>query len=109
MALRHQIEILALVAVARQGAEAYGVAIHDDIEQIAGRAVSLAGVYSALDRLERDGLVRAALSAPRAERGGRARRVYGLTSAGRQHLQKERELALRMWADPAAEGPGKRR
>ena len=109
MALRHQIETLALVAVARLGAQAYGVTIHEEVEEVAGREVSLAGVYSALDRLERDGLVRPSMSEPRAERGGRSRRVYALTAAGRQHLQKERDLAIRMWEDLAPDLQGKRK
>jgi PadR family transcriptional regulator len=109
MSVRAQVETLALVAVARLGDDAYGVTIHDDIEQIAGRRVSMAGVYSALDRLDARGLVRTFLSEPRAERGGRSRRHYTLTALGRHHLERERELAARIWDGLSLDAPGERR
>jgi len=61
------------------------------------RDVSLAGVYAALDRLEYLGLTRAWLSTPRPERGGRARRHYAITAAGRTRLGREHAQTLRMW------------
>jgi PadR family transcriptional regulator, regulatory protein PadR len=109
MSISAQVETLALVAVARLGDDAYGVTIHDDIERIAGRAVSMAGVYSALDRLDARGLVRTFLSEPRPERGGRSRRHYALTALGRNHLERERALAARIWDGLSLDAPGKRR
>jgi DNA-binding PadR family transcriptional regulator len=104
----NRIELLALVAVLRLGDEAYGVTIHEEIERAAGRAVSMAGVYSALDRLDRRGLVRIWQSEPRPERGGRARRHYRLSAAGRQIVRREREAALRMWQGLATDLDGRR-
>jgi DNA-binding PadR family transcriptional regulator len=95
----NHIELLSLIAIVRLGDDAYGVTIQEEIERSARRRVSMAGVYSALDRLERQGLARARQSEPRAERGGRARRLYGLTAAGRELVKREREAALRMWRD----------
>ena len=102
------IEILALVAVLRLRDEAYGVTIHEEIERAAGRAVSMAGVYSALDRLERRGLVRVWHSEPLPERGGRARRHYQLSAAGRQIVRRERDVALRMWRGLAPDLDGRK-
>ncbi|HET9895066.1 MAG TPA: helix-turn-helix transcriptional regulator [Streptosporangiaceae bacterium] len=51
-------------------------------------------VYPALHRLERAGLVQASWS----EAGGRRRRVYELTAAGRQALDSERST----WRDFSA-------
>ena len=96
MALK-QIELFTLIAVLRLGDEAYGVRIHDETERVAGRGVSMAGVYSALERLERQGLTRSWMSEPRAEPGGRARRHYTLTADGRALVREERERARRMW------------
>jgi len=97
MPSRHQVEPLALVAIARLQDDAYGVTIHEEIERVTGKPVSMAGVYSALDRLERQGLVDARYSAPQAERGGRARRLYALTGQGRAAVRREREIAFRLW------------
>lgn len=92
-----QTELLVLVAIARLGDEAYGVTISDEIRACADRRLSLAAVYSALDRLDSRGLIRPWFSDPRPERGGRARRHFALTAAGRALVRRERDLALRMW------------
>jgi DNA-binding PadR family transcriptional regulator len=96
MTLNH-VEVLTLVAIARLAEAAYGVTIREEIGRSAGRDVSMAAVYAALDRLEGHGLTRAWLSEPRPERGGRARRHYQLTATGRAALQREGLAAVRMW------------
>ena len=92
-----QVDLLTLLAVARTGDGTYGVAIIDGIRQLSGRDVSVAAAYAALERLERYGYVRASLSDPIPERGGRARRQYRVTASGRAHLRRERAAAMRMW------------
>jgi len=97
MPLKHQMELMALVAIARLEDDAYGVRIRDEIDRMTTRPVSIGGVYNALDRLEREGFVKPFYSEPRAERGGRARRHFALTAAGRETVRRERTLALRLW------------
>jgi DNA-binding PadR family transcriptional regulator len=80
---------LTLLAIVRLGEKAYGVTIYDEIQRVAGSDVSMAGVYSAIDRLERRGFVRAWRSEPRPERGGRARRHYAVTASGRDLLRHD--------------------
>lgn len=75
-----RIEIAALIAVVRLEADAYGVAIREDIEGFLGRPVSMA-----------------TLSAPLAVQGGRARRLYDTTGAGRTCLRHEQGDAARLW------------
>ena len=104
----NQMELLSLVAMLRLGEHAYGVTIHEEIERSVGRSVSMAGVYSALDRLEHRGLARIWHSEPRAERGGRSRRHYELTAAGREMVRREREQALRMWRGLAPDLDGRK-
>ena len=91
------LELLTLIAVTRLDDQAYAVPIRAEIKTIAGRSVSIAAIYGALDRLDRRGLATAWLSDPLPERGGRARRHYRLTTAGREAVRREREQALRMW------------
>ena len=104
--LVNHVEVLTLVAIARLGDGAYGVTIREDIGECAGRDVSMAAVYAALERLEHHGLVKTWMSEPRPERGGRARRHYHLTPAGRATLRREGSKALRMWTSvlPPLEG-----
>ena len=92
-----QLEQYVLLCLIRLGEEAYGVPIHQEIEERSSRSVSIASVYSALDRLEKDGLVTSRLSAPLPERGGRAKRLYRLAEDGATALQRARSVHDSMW------------
>ena len=93
----NDVEQFVLLALLRLGEEAYGVPIRAEIEQRAGRAVSMAAVYAALDRMKRNGLIEAHLSEPRAERGGRARKHFRLRPAGTRALEDAHGAMSRMW------------
>lgn len=102
-----QLEQYVLLCLIRLGEEAYGVPIHQEIEGRTARSVSIATVYSALDRLEKDGLVASRLSSPLPERGGRAKRLYRLSAEGATALQLARRVHDTMWEGvdlKAAEG-----
>lgn len=91
------VEVRVLIALARLGSEAYGVAIADELTGVTGRDTSIAAVYAALDRLDRLGLATAQLGSPLPERGGRAKRHYLLTPRGREVLKREHDLAMALW------------
>ncbi len=99
------VEIRVLVALARLGPEAYGVAIADELTDVTRRDVSIAAVYGALARLDRLGLAVPELGSPTPERGGRARRHYRLTPRGRDVLKREHDLAMALWRGTVPE-PG---
>jgi PadR family transcriptional regulator PadR len=78
-----EFELLVLLAALRLGPdEAYTVSIADDIQQRTGRAVRRANVYTTLQRLEAKRLISTRLGDPRAERGGKPRRLVTLRPAG---------------------------
>ena len=79
-------EEIVLLAVRSLGAEAYGANLQRVLEREARRPVSLGAVHTALERLEAKGMVASAPSAPTASRGGRSRRVFAPTRAGRAAL-----------------------
>lgn len=83
-----EFEQLVLLAILRLKDEAYGATIRRLIEANTGRGVSIGALYTTLDRLHGKGYVRAQVAPPTAERGGRRRKVYGLTPAGRQALAR---------------------
>lgn len=86
-----EFEQLLLLALLRLGDEGYGVTVRRELERRAGRAVSLGTVYKTLLRLEAKALVAATIGEPTPERGGRRKKYYALTPAGRRAL--ERSLA----------------
>lgn len=93
----NDLEQMVLLALARLGPDGYGVTIREEIERRAGRPVSIAAVYAALDRMERRRLVRSWLSDPTPERGGRAKKHFRIEPAGVALLHEARAAMERMW------------
>lgn len=102
-----EFEQIALLALARLDQQAYGMAIRQEIENRTGREIGIGSIYSALDRLERKGLVGSSLGEPTAERGGRAKRFYHLEGSGVRALEQAREIHERLWEGLKLQ-PGKR-
>jgi DNA-binding PadR family transcriptional regulator len=92
-----EFEQLILLAIAHLGDDAYGVTIRREIEVRTGRDVTTGALYTVLDRLERKGFVRSAMSEPTAERGGRSKRHFRVKPAGAAALRQSRERLARMW------------
>ena len=82
-----EFEQLVLLALIRQGNDAYGVPICDDIAERTKRDVSLGAVYKTLERLENKGLLSSRFGEPTAERGGRRKKHYRLLAAGERALK----------------------
>jgi PadR family transcriptional regulator len=100
-----QLELMVLMAVMRPSGEAYGVQISRDIAEKSGRAVALASVYAALERLERKGFVTSSLGEPTAERGGKARTYFKATAAGLKEARETHTTLMRLSQDlPSLKG-----
>lgn len=87
-----QLLLLALLS----GDELYGVEIRRAIEERAGRTVSPGAIYTALDRLERRGLLASRHGEPTAQRGGKRKRYYRLVPAGEKLLAESQRALARM-------------
>jgi PadR family transcriptional regulator PadR len=92
------LELTILVAVSRLGADAYGLAIRGDVSARTGHDYSVGAIYTTLHRLEEKGLVTSRVAEPLPVRGGRARREFKLTAAGRRALRDARRVAASVWA-----------
>ena len=98
-------ELLVLLALLRQGDQAYGVPIAHAIEQSTGKRVILASVYNTLDRLEEKGLVRSTMGQPTPERGGRAKLYYSMTTTGLREVTAAKKALMVLWRGiPVHEG-----
>jgi PadR family transcriptional regulator, regulatory protein PadR len=82
-----ELEQVVLLAILRLKDSAYGVSIRQEIEACTARAVTPGALYTTLERLERKELVTARSGDPTPQRGGRAKRFYLVTSAGRDRLK----------------------
>ena len=88
------LELAVLLAVARLGEDAYGLAVRRDLAARTARDYSVGAVYTTLQRLEDKGLLASRASEPLPVRGGRSRRHFSLTGAGAAALREaERHLA----------------
>lgn len=87
-----ELEELVLLMVGVLYKEAYGVAVMDEIEKQTGRSLNISAVHAVLKRLEDKGLVTSKMSDPTSERGGRRKRIFILTAAGKRALEEANEL-----------------
>lgn len=92
-----EFEQMVLLAILRLEEGAYGLAVRDELEAVAGRSPSSGSLYTTLDRLERKGLIESRAGESTSERGGRPRRYLKLTGAGLTALRATREALLRLW------------
>ena len=92
-----EFEELVLLTIASQVSNAYSVSICDELSKIAGRDVKLGVVHAVLNRLEEKGLVKSELGEASATRGGKRKRFYSLTGAGKASLVRAKEIRDQLW------------
>lgn len=87
-----ELEELILLTVGILYQKAYGVAVMDEIEKQTGRSLNISSVHAVLQRLEDKALLKSEMSEPTGERGGRRKRIFMLTAAGKRSLEDAKEL-----------------
>jgi DNA-binding PadR family transcriptional regulator len=92
-----ELEELVLLTVGILYPEAYGVAVMDEIEKQAGRSLNISAVHAVLTRLEEKGFLKSSMSDPTEERGGRRKRIFVLTTAGKRALEEVNELRTQLF------------
>ena len=92
-----ELEELVLLTVGILYNDAYGLAITNELEKQTGRNVMLSAVHKVLVRLEGKEYLRSEMSEPVAERGGRKKKLYFLTDAGRKAVRQAHDLRNNMW------------
>lgn len=93
-----EFEELVLLTIAALVNEAYSVGICDALEKHTGRSVRLGVVHAVLNRLEEKGLVKSKLGEATNVRGGKRKRYYSITSAGKASLVKAKEIRDQLWS-----------
>jgi DNA-binding PadR family transcriptional regulator len=88
-----------LLAIVRLREGAYGVAIRNRLKQDTGETWAFGAVHVMLSRLEKKGLLESYLAEPTPQRGGRSKRIYTMTSLGKQTLGQIKKVQDRVWSD----------
>lgn len=92
-----ELEEIVLLTVGILFPGAYGVAVMDEIEKQADRKLNISAIHAVLTRLEDKGLLKSQMSEPTDERGGRRKRIFQLTAAGKKALAEAKELRTQMY------------
>jgi len=87
-------EEMVLLAVGSLGDEAYGVAVKDILKEKTGKNPSIGALHSALYRLEEKGCLTSSEGGATAERGGRRKKYYAITNAGKSLLEETNKLRM---------------
>ena len=92
-----ELEELILLTVGILYGKAYAVAVMDEIAKQTGRDLNISAVHAVLTRLEEKGLVSSTMGDPSAERGGRRKRIFLLTAAGKKALEEANEMRNQLY------------
>lgn len=92
-----EFEELVLLTIAALMAEAYSVAVCDELSKTTGRTVKLGVVHAVLNRLEEKGLIQSKLGEATNVRGGKRKRFYTLTIPGKAALVRAKEMRDQLW------------
>lgn len=92
-----EFEELVLLTIAALINEAYSVAICDELEKHTGRSAKLGVVHAVLNRLEEKGLAKSKLGDTTSARGGKRKRYYEVTHAGKVALTRSKEVRESIW------------
>ena len=92
-----ELEELVLLTVGILHPDAYGVGVMDELEKQADRKVNISAIHAVLTRLEDKGFIKSKMGAPSQERGGRRKRIYLLTAAGKRALEEANELRSQLF------------
>jgi len=89
-------EELVLLAIGVLQEDAYGVSIKKEITTQTGKKPSIGALHSALNRLEKKGLISSFEGGATDKRGGRRKRFYTISGTGLEALQTSYELRNRL-------------
>jgi PadR family transcriptional regulator PadR len=97
MATLGSLELTVLLTVSKLGDDAYGLAVRRAVSDHSGREYSVGAIYTTLQRLEDKKLVNSHETQPLPVRGGRSRRQFRVTAAGRRAIEDARHRTSLLW------------
>jgi PadR family transcriptional regulator PadR len=92
-----EFEELVLLAVGILQDDAYSISIAEAINKVTKRKIIFTVVHAALIRLEQKGLLESKLGGATNERGGRSKRFFKISAAGKKALLKAKSQRDQMW------------
>ncbi|MEP5614341.1 MAG: helix-turn-helix transcriptional regulator [Cyclobacteriaceae bacterium] len=93
-----EFEEIVLLVVAAQNDKAYGLSVTTAIEKELQRSVTMSSVHTALYRLEEKGLVKSEVGGTTKSRGGRRKRIFMISAAGKEALLQAKDARTHLWS-----------
>ena len=93
-----ELEEVVLLTVAILQEEAYGVAIGLYLELELNRKLSISAIHATSHRLSEKGFVNSHMGGATAERGGRRKRYFKVTTAGSKVLNEIQKVRSQLWS-----------
>lgn len=90
-------EEVVLLTVAGLSDEAYGLSIKLSIEEHSGKNISIGALRTTLGRLEKKGFLTSELGEATSIRGGKRKRFYTISQAGKDMLVETMALRKQLW------------
>jgi PadR family transcriptional regulator len=92
-----ELDFMVLLSVMNLGDDAYGAEIRRDVSTRLGRDYSVGAIYATLQRLEDKAFLKSGESEPLPIRGGRSRRYFRPTPAGKAAMKLAITARRRLW------------
>ena len=92
-------EELILLSICKLKKDAYGVPIRKHIMDITGKSINYGSLCNTLYALVKKGLIESCMSEPLAQKGGRRKVIYSLTSEGQTALKDAFEVYQQAWKE----------
>ncbi|SMD36318.1 DNA-binding transcriptional regulator, PadR family [Reichenbachiella faecimaris] len=77
--------------------EAYMISLQNELLEKANRSITMGALHTTLSRLEKKGLLSSEMGEPTKERGGRRKRIYQVSAAGKSELNTIKEMRKSLW------------
>jgi len=92
-----ELEELILLLIVMLKEEAYGLSIRRALKEHASRTVTIGAVHGTVNRLENKGFIESRFGGATESRGGRHKRIFTITGAGKSVLQKSKDVKVNLW------------
>lgn len=92
-----ELEELTLLIAGILHNNAYGISVSEEIERQTGRVLTISAAHAVLHRLEKKGLLTSWMGGETKERGGRRKRFFKITGAGREVITDIKETREQLW------------
>lgn len=91
-----EFEELVLLTVGILYDNAYSVAIQRELSEQSGRKISISSIHAAVYRLEEKGLLNSRMGEMEKTRGGKRKRLFTISKAGKAALEKADEIRTKL-------------